>query len=80
MQARHRAHIKSPSLMKLFRNSRFTSRNYECTNIVWCRADSLEQIKQIMPQSQWSEVEEGNIAPTAQQLWKQGPVTFFGWL
>lgn len=66
--------------MTLFRNSRFTTRNYECQNLVWCRAESVAQIKQVMPQSKWHAVPDKDMPASAQQLWKQGPLTFFGWL
>lgn len=66
--------------MKLFRNARFTTRNYECSNVVWCRADSAEQIQQAMPGSLWREVPEADLAASAQALWMLGPLAFFGWM
>ncbi len=58
--------------MKTFRNKNFTKRNYECTNVVICQAESA-------PDANWIECDESEIKGMA-QLWTTNGVRFFGWM
>ena len=58
--------------MKTFRNTLFTKRNYECTNIVACKAEKA-------PGDNWVECDESFLANLT-QLWIQGGVAFFGYM
>jgi len=67
--------------MKTFRNANFTSRNYECTNVVCCQTDNLAQAQAMMPGANWIECSEDEIIKGRMtQLWRQGDVCFFGWM
>ena len=66
--------------MKTFRNANFTTRNYECTNVVCCQADNIEQAQAASPNAKWVECSENEIKESMSQLWIQGGVRFFGWM
>lgn len=59
----------------VYRNTRFTKRNYECTNIAAC-----------IPVSAEAKIPEGyEVAPAAllnnmTPLWIEGGVQYWGWL
>ena len=60
--------------MKTFKNINFTKRNYECTNVVFCQAETT-------PDTNWVECEEIEIElKKCDQLYKQGDVRYFGYL
>lgn len=58
--------------LKTFRNTRWTSRNYECTNIVACQAPAA-------PADHWEEC-EAEILNGLTDLWREGDVRLFGYL
>jgi hypothetical protein len=58
--------------MKTFKNKNFTKRNYECTNVVFCQAETA-------PDANWVECNENEIG-NCQQLWLQNGVRYFGYL
>lgn len=58
--------------MKLFKNINFTKRDYECTNMVYCMADTP-------PGPQWEEV-TGTIPSSMQMLERCAGVEYYGWL
>ena len=58
--------------MTTFKNKNFTKRNYECTNVVFCQADTA-------PDSNWIETSE-QMPSTMIQLFTQNGVRYFGWL
>lgn len=58
--------------MKTFRNTNFTKRNYECSNVVACQGS-------VAPGPQWVECGESILA-NLQQLWLTNGVRYFGWL
>jgi hypothetical protein len=67
--------------MKTFRNANFTTRNYECTNIVCCQSATIEEARAVSPNANWIECAETEIASRKMsQLWIQGGVRLFGWL
>lgn len=57
--------------MKSFKNKNFTKRNYECTNVVFCKAESA-------PNENWIECDESEI--NCEQLWIENNVRYFGYL
>ncbi len=60
--------------MKTFKNINFTKRNYECTNIVFCQAETA-------PDENWVECEEIEIElAKCDQLHKQADVRYFGYM
>lgn len=60
--------------MKTFKNKNFTKRNYECTNIVFCQAETA-------PDANWIECDSIELELTScRQLWLQDGVRYFGWL
>ena len=65
--------------MKTFRNANFVKRNYECTNVVCCRAGSIEEAKTAIPNANWIECSDKEIERMT-QLWKVGGATLFGWM
>lgn len=58
--------------MKTFRNTLFTGRDSETTNIVACQAAKA-------PGSNWVECDEADIDGLT-RLYRQGDVVYFGWL
>lgn len=58
--------------MKTFRNTKYTKRNYDCTNIVACQALSA-------PGPEWVECEP-EIVEKLTQLYLQNGVRYFGHL
>ena len=58
--------------MKTYRNTNFTKRDYEGTNIVACQAEQA-------PGEAWELATEG-ILNGLTQLWIQGGVRYFGYL
>jgi len=65
--------------MKTFRNANFVKRNYECTNVVCCQSENIEQAKIAMPGANWIECSEKEVERMT-QLWKVGSATLFGWM
>jgi len=60
--------------MKTFKNTKFIQRDYETTNVVFCQAETA-------PDANWVECSELEIyRRNCQQLYKAGPITFFGYL
>lgn len=59
-------------MLKTFKNTNYTTRNYEVTNVVACQAPSA-------PGPQWVECDPSTL-DKLQQLWKQGDATYFGYL
>lgn len=60
--------------MKTFKNINFTKRNYECTNVVFCKAENA-------PDANWEECEEIEIElAKCDQLYKQDDVRYFGYM
>jgi hypothetical protein len=57
---------------KTFLNTKFTKRDYECSNVVACQAETA-------PGPQWVECDESIIA-NLQKLWITDGVRYFGWL
>lgn len=58
--------------MKTFWNTKFTKRNYECTNIVACVATEA-------PAAHWQECDAGKISGLMQIEIVRG-VRYFGWM
>lgn len=58
--------------MKTFRNTNWTRRDYESTNIIFCQSDEA-------PATYWVECDEIEIGK-CQQLWIQDGVKYFGHL
>lgn len=58
--------------MKTYRNKNFTKRDYECTNVVACIAESA-------PNDNYIECDESFIS-NMQMLYAQNGVTYYGWL
>lgn len=58
--------------MKTFKHSKPVKRNYECTNIVACQAESK-------PAGDWVECDESEL-DSLTQLWTERGVRYFGWL
>lgn len=58
--------------MKTYRNTKFTTRNYDCTNVVACVAASA-------PATHW-EIVDGSILVGLVKLYSQGGVTYYGHL
>ena len=60
--------------MKLFKNKHFTKRDYEATNVVYCFAETA-------PNDNWIECVNDELTGTsAQRLYIQGNVEYWGWL
>ena len=60
--------------MTTFKNTNFTKRNYECTNVVFCQAENA-------PDANWAECEEIEIElAKCDQLYKQNDIRYFGYL
>ena len=65
----------SAGVYNVFRNTRFTTRNYECTNIAAC-----------IPVDDGAKVPDGyEVAPSAilngmQPLWIEAGIQYWGWL
>ena len=58
--------------MKTFKNTKPTKRDYECTNVVACSAESA-------PSADWVECDESVLANLS-PLYTQAGVRYFGWL
>jgi len=64
-----------------YRNEAATKRNYECTNIVCCQAESIEQVQAESPNGKWTLCDDSEITSrNMSHLWTQGGVKFFGWM
>jgi hypothetical protein len=60
--------------MTTFKNKQFTKRDYEATNIVFCRAESNPK------EENWIEVSSEELEKsTCNHLFTQEGVQFFGW-
>ena len=57
---------------RTFKNSKFTRRDYECTNVVACRAATA-------PADHWVECDESALKGLTQP-WTENGCTYFGWL
>lgn len=55
-----------------FRNTRFTKRDYECTNVVACEAEAA-------PDARWEECSPDVLAGLT-HLWTERGVRFYGYL
>lgn len=67
--------------MKTFHNSNIKTRNYDCTNVVCCQAESIELAAAVIPGADWKECSEDKIdSLKVHQLWIQGGVKLFGWM
>jgi hypothetical protein len=64
-------HIKNEEIMKTFRNIKFIKRDYDCTNIVFCEAETA-------PNENWIECNASEN--TLSQLWMENGVRYFGYL
>jgi len=64
--------MTTATALKTFRNTKFTKRDYECSNVVACQAETA-------PGPQWVECDESFLAKM-DRLWIQGGVRYFGWL
>ena len=58
--------------MTTFKNTNFKKRDYECTNIVACKAEKA-------PGANWGEC-EGLTLNGLTQLWIENGVTYYGYL
>ena len=56
--------------MKTFKNTSFTKRDYECTNVIACQGD-------VAPAGTWAECDESILAGL-KPLWIIAGVQFFG--
>jgi hypothetical protein len=64
-----------------YRNTKATKRNYDCTNVVFCQAESIEQARAASPNANWTPCDESEITSrNMSHLWTQGGVRFFGWM
>ena len=73
--------MKTNTMTNTYRNANFTKRNYDCTNIVCCEAESIEQARAASPNANWVLCDEGEITSrNMSHLWTQGGVRFFGWM
>lgn len=61
--------------MTTYRNRYFVKRDYECTNLVACVAETAPQT----PDNQWIE-DDDCILEGLTQLYIQNGVRFYGWL
>jgi hypothetical protein len=62
------------SMLRIFRNINWTRRDYECTNIVACRAKEA-------PNDNWVECEEEIVERLKlKALYGQGGVSYLGYL
>ena len=67
--------------MRTYRNTKATKRDHECTNIVFCQAETIQQVRALFPLSSWQECEESEIKTrNTDQLYLQAGVRVFGWL
>jgi hypothetical protein len=57
--------------MKTFRNIKFIKRDYDCTNIVFCEAETA-------PNENWIECDANEN--TLNQLWMENGDRYFGYL
>jgi hypothetical protein len=58
--------------MKTFKNKNYTARDYEITNVIFCKAGQA-------PNDNWIECDESQIG-NCRQLYIQGGVAYFGYL
>lgn len=60
--------------MKTFKNTSYKTRDYECTNVVYCQAES-------MPDGTWVECPAADLEKsTCIPLWIEAGVRYFGYL
>lgn len=57
-------------MLKLYKNKNFTKRDYECTNVVYCIANSA-------PNHNWVETVED---VQGSHLFTENGVQYYGWL
>lgn len=65
---------KEGNRMKIYRNANYVQRNYECTNIVACVTTSAPSTG-----ANWVEADE-SVLQGLTKLWREGDVTFWGYL
>lgn len=58
--------------MAFYRNTNFTKRNYNCTNVAACEAESA-------PSDNYVECDESFVA-NMQKLWAENGVRYYGWM
>ena len=58
--------------MKTFKNKSFTARDYDCMNVVACEAETA-------PNDNYIECDPYELK-TMTKLWKEGNVTYYGYL
>ncbi len=63
-----------------FKNANFTGRVFEMTNVVACEAPSVEVARAVNPHANWIPAPEFKITCPMTALWRQGGVTFFGFV
>lgn len=61
--------------MTTFRNKNFVKRDYECTNVVACVADTAPET----PDDRWVETDDSILAGLT-QLWIERGVRYFGYM
>ena len=60
--------------MKTFKNKNFKTRNYECTNLVFCESENA-------PSENWIECDKLELeCSTCNHLYTQAGVRYFGYL
>lgn len=65
--------------MKTFRNTSFTKRNYECTNIVMCQTDGDPKVQGDRQSIAWEETTQ-QIPAGMVSLYVCNGVRYFGYL
>lgn len=58
--------------MNTYRNTKWTRRDYECTNVVACVGPSA-------PASHWEKCDD-NVLAGLTMLYRQGDVTYYGYM
>ncbi len=61
--------------MKTFKNKHFTKRDYECTNVVFCKSETA-------PNDNWEEIKDFDplLCNGMVKLWIENNAQFYGWL
>ena len=65
--------------MPVYRNAKFTGRDYECTNIVAAEAPDLQTLRAASPHGDWRPARR-DMLERLTALWRQGDVRFYGYL
>lgn len=66
--------------MKVFKNTAFTKRNYDCTNVVACEAENNELFLAMgLVSGNWVECDRSNLNGLS-QLYVRCGVRFYGYL